>query len=104
MQHTEIINHDQTDNTRKQRNSVILKYTILESVIIFFALTMAANIFSKFNSIALPVSFATGNVISFEATQSIATSDLLWTAFVITLCTTIFTSFVRKKLRNGTKK
>jgi small-conductance mechanosensitive channel len=98
MQHIGITDYPQED--KKEKNYILMRYTLLESLIIFIALLFTAMIFTKLNSVALPVSTTNGNVISFEATQSVTMLDLLGAIVVIAICTTTITTLVRKRFRN----
>lgn len=98
MHSAEIIQQNQTVTEEKSQFNTLIKFAIFEAVILFASLAVLALIFTKLNSVALPVSIDNGRVISFEATQSMKMADLLWPVTMIAISASIIGSFAYTKL------
>ena len=94
MHSAEIIQQNQTVTEEKSQFNTLIKFAIFEAVILFASLAVLALIFTKLNSVALPVSIENGRVISFEAVQSVKMSDLLWPVSMIAMNASIIGAFL----------
>jgi hypothetical protein len=98
MRTAEVIEQNQIITERKFQFNLVAKFAIFEAIILLISLATLALIFTKLNSVALPVSIDNGRVISFEATQSMKMADLLWPVTMIAISASIIGSFAYTKL------
>ena len=69
----------------KFQYGLIIKFIILVTIALIASLVLLAFVYSKFANIALPVSVETGGVVSFDATQFINISELIWPVVLLSV-------------------
>ena len=69
----------------KFQYGLIIKLIILVTIALIASLVLLAFVYSKFANIALPVSVETGGVVSFDATQFINLSELVWPVVLLSV-------------------
>ena len=69
----------------KFQYGLIIKFIILVTIVLIASLGLLAFVYSKFANIALPVSVETGGVVSFDATQFINLSELVWPVVMLSV-------------------
>ena len=78
----------------KLQYGLIVKFVVFVTILLISSLILLTFIFSKFTNIALPVSLETGGITSFEATQFIRLSDLIWPLSIVVILSVIISSII----------
>jgi methyl-accepting chemotaxis protein len=78
----------------KLQYGLIVKFAVFVTITLISSLILLTFIFNKFTNVALPVSLETGGVTSFEASQFIRFSDLIWPVLIVVLVSIILSSLI----------
>ena len=92
MNTTKTIQRRQLVVDPKFQYGLIIKFVVLVTIVLIASLVLLTFIYTKFTNIALPISVETGGVISFEATQLIKLSDLIWPVMLVILLSVTISS------------
>lgn len=98
MDIVKILEYHQEETAQNRNYSKIIKFALFEASILIMSLVLLSFIFTKLNSVALPVSLENGRVISFEAVQNFKLRELFWPVVIITLNFTVISAYLYAKL------